>query len=277
MGVEPRAVVRDTNHITRELDRQASPTVQDRTVVRIKETESCTKLRKLSKRNYKLSPYFEFKRNAALNKEGNSNKFACWSNKRVHRELGFNNTRSLGTADSSGFSVATSGSANSGNSSTTVAAVPSTAGLGINRGTGNDREKGYKCGATRSKGFCLPDFSSLQKRWRSQTSSELEGSKQVHCRGALQDGGISHDEGSCETRGLVGKIGSKRCLLSGTSRPQSPEVSSVPVAGQSISVSLSVIRPILCPSYLYKVDETSGGFSEGEGNQTDHIRISTTY
>ena len=35
-----------------------------------------------------MSPYFEFKRNTALNKEGNSNKFACWSNKRVHRELG---------------------------------------------------------------------------------------------------------------------------------------------------------------------------------------------
>ena len=218
-----------------------------------------------------MSPYFEFKRNTALNKEGNSNKFACWSNKRVHRELGFNNTRSLGTADSSGFSVATSGSANSGNSSTTVAAVPTTAGLGINRGTGNDRKKGYKWGATRSKGFCLPDFSSPQKRWRSQTSSELEGSKQVHCRGALQDGGISHGKRSCETRGLVGKIGSKRCLLSGTSRLQSPEVSSVPVAGQSIPVSLSAIRPILCPSYVYKVDETSGGFSEGEGNQTDHI------
>ena len=218
-----------------------------------------------------MSPYFEFKRNTALNKEGNSNKFACWSNKRVHRELGFNNTRSLGTADSSGFSVATSGSANSGNSSTTVAAVPRTAGLGINRGTGNDRKKGYKWGATRSKGFCLPDFSSPQKRWRSQTGSELEGSKQVHCRGALQDGGISHGERSCETRGLVGEIGSKRCLLSGTSRPQSPEVSSVPVAGQSIPVSLSAIRPILCPSYVYKVDETSGGFSEGEGNQTDHI------
>ena len=25
------------------------------------------------------------------------------------------------------------------------------------------------------------------------------------------------------------------------------------------------------PLYVYKVDETSGGFSEGEGNQTDHI------
>ena len=156
--VEPRAVVRDTNHITREPNSQASPTVQDRTAVRIKETETCTKLCKLSKRNYKLSPYFEFKRNTALNKEGNSNKFACWSNKRVHRELGFNNTRSLGTADSSGFSVATSGSANSGNSSTTVTAVPRTAGLGINRGTGNDRKKGYKWGATRSKGFVSQIF-----------------------------------------------------------------------------------------------------------------------
>ena len=75
-------------------DRQASPTVQDRTAVRIKETETCTKLCKWSKRNYNLSPYSEFKHNTALNKEGNSNKFACWSNKRVHRELGW--TGSIG-------------------------------------------------------------------------------------------------------------------------------------------------------------------------------------
>ena len=39
-----------------------------------------------------MSPYFEFKCDTALNKERYSNKFACWSNKRVHRELGFNNT-----------------------------------------------------------------------------------------------------------------------------------------------------------------------------------------
>ena len=43
------------------------------------------------------------------------------------------------------------------------------------------------------------------------------------------------------------------------------------VAGQSIPVSLSAIRPILCPSYLYEVDETSDGISEEEGNQADHI------
>ena len=121
------------------------------------------------------------------------------------------------------------------------------------------------------RGFVSQIFLVPKKRWRSQTGSELESSKQVHCRGALQDGGISHGEGSCETRGLVGKIGSKRCLLSGTNTPQSPEVSSVPVAGQSIPVSLSAIQPILCPTYLYKVDETSGGILEGEENQADHI------
>ena len=218
-----------------------------------------------------MSPYFKFKRDTALNKEGYSNKFACWSNKKVHRELGFNNTRSLGITDSPGFSVATSGSTNPGNSSTTVAAVPSTAGSDINRGTDNDGEKGYKSGATRSKGFYLPDFPSPQKRWRSQTSCKLEGPKQVHSRGPLQNGRFSHGEGSSENRGLIGKIRSEGCLFSGTNRPQSPEVSSVPMAGQSIPISLSAIRTVLCPSYLYEVNETSGGIPEGEGNQTDHI------
>ena len=123
------------------------------------------KLCKLSKRNYKLSPYFEFNCNSALDKEGYSNKFACWLNKRVHRELGLANTRSLGTSESSGFSVAPGDPTNPDICSTTAAAVEksrislsnqftsflqlllfsilSIARLGINRDTGNDREKGY--------------------------------------------------------------------------------------------------------------------------------------
>ena len=81
----------------------------------------------------------------------------------------------------------------------------------------------------------------------SQTGSKLEGSKQVYSRGAFQDGGVSHGEGFCETRGLVGKIRSEGCLLSGANRPQSPEVPSVLVAGQAIPDSLPAFRPVLCP------------------------------
>ena len=54
-----------------------------------------------------MSSYFEFKCNSALNKEGNSNKFACWPNKGVQRELGLANSGSLGTANSLGVSATT--------------------------------------------------------------------------------------------------------------------------------------------------------------------------
>ena len=85
--------------ITKGETRQVNhPAVQDRTT-KIKGLRISAKLCKLSKRNYKLSPYFEFKYNSALNKEGNSNKFACWPNKGVQRELGLANSGSLGTAN----------------------------------------------------------------------------------------------------------------------------------------------------------------------------------
>ena len=38
-----------------------------------------------------------------------------------------------------------------------------------------------------------------QERWGLSASSEVEGLKQVHSGGALQDGGLSHGERSSET------------------------------------------------------------------------------
>ena len=43
------------------------------------------------------------------------------------------------------------------------------------------------------------------------------------------------------------------------------------MAGQTVPVSVSAFRPILCPSHLHKTDETGGSPSEGEGNQTHCI------
>ena len=98
VGVEPRAAVQDTSPITKGETRQVNhPAVQDRTI-KTKGLRISAKLCKLSKRDHKLSPYFEFKRNSALNEEGNSNKFACWPNKAVQRELGLGYSGSLGTA-----------------------------------------------------------------------------------------------------------------------------------------------------------------------------------
>ena len=264
-GVEPRAAVQDTSPITKGEARQVNhPAAQDRTT-KTKGLRISAKLCKLSKRNYDLSPYFEFKCNSALNKEGNSNKFACWPNKGVQRELGLANSGSLGTANSSGVSATTYGQPVqiSAPPPPTVADVARAAGPGINRDTDN--------GTAGSEGLCLPDISGSQKGWRPPSCSELEGPEQVHSGGALQDGGLSHGEGFGETWGLVGQNRSEGCLLSGTSRPQSPEVPSVSVAGQPLSVPLPTVRPILCPSHLHEVDEASGCLSERERNQTDHI------
>ena len=102
-----------------------------------------------------MSPYFEFKCNSALNKEGNSNKFACWPNKGVQRELGLANSGSLGTANSSGVSVTTNRSTSSDISPPTVADVTRAAGPGINRDTDNGRETGHNSGTAGSEGLRL--------------------------------------------------------------------------------------------------------------------------
>ena len=132
------------------------------------------KLCKLSKRDHKLSPYFEFKCNSALNKEGNSSKFACWPNEAVQRELGLAYSGSLGTANSSGVSATTYKPASSGISSSPGADVTRAAGPGINRDTDNGRETGHISDPAGSEGLCLPGIFGFQKGWRPPSHSELK-------------------------------------------------------------------------------------------------------
>ena len=229
-----------------------------------------------------MSPYFKFKHGSALSKEGDKNQFACRPYKGVQRELGPADSGSLGTTNSSGFPITPCKSASSNISSPTITAVTSTAGIGINRDTGNVRETSHKGGSTRPKGFCFSDISGAQEGWRLQTGNKPEGSEQIYCGGALQDGGFPHGEGFNKTRGLVGQNRPEGCLLLGTSSPQSPEIPSISMAGHTVRVSVSAFRPILCPSHLHKTDETGGSPSEGEGNQThcipgrhiDHVQLS---
>ena len=229
-----------------------------------------------------MSPYFKFKHGSALSKEGDKNQFACRPYKGVQRELGPADSGSLGTTNSSGFPITPCKSASSNISSPTITAVTSTAGIGINRDTGNVRETGHKGGSTRPKGFCFSDISGAQEGWRLHTGNKPEGSEQIYCGGALQDGGFPHGEGFNKTRGLVGQNRPEGCLLLGTSSPQSPEIPSISMVGHTVRVSVSAFRPILCPSHLHKTDETGGSPSEGEGNQThcipgrhiDHVQLS---
>ena len=236
-----------------------------------KETIS-TKCCNFSHRNHKLSPYsVKFKYSTALNKEGHSNKFACWSNKRIRRELGLANTRSLGITNSPGVPAPSGDSACSRVCPITDTSISGAANLGINRDTDVDRETGNNHGPARSRGLCLSDIPGAQKGRGFSSGDKSEGFEQVYSRGALQDGGVSYGQGPGKTRGLVDQARPEGCLLSSAHRPQSPKISPVSMARSNIPVLLSPIWPILCPSHLHEVDETSSGFSEGEGNQTNHI------
>ena len=242
-GVEPRAAVQDTSPIRGEDTRQAShPTAKDK-AVKNKGTRFVTKYCKLFKRNYNLSPYFKFKHGSALSKEGDKNQFACRPYKGVQRELCPAHSGSLGTTDSSGFPTTPCKSASSNISSPTITAVTSRAGIGINRDTGNVRETGHKGGSTRPKGFRFSDISGAQEGWRPQTGNKPEGSEQIYCGGALQDGGFPHGEGFNKTRGLVGQNRPEGCLLLGISSPQSPEIPSISMVGHTVRVSVSQCLP----------------------------------
>ena len=123
------------------------------------------------------------------------NQIASRTFKGVQRELGPAESGSLGTTDSSRFPTTPCKSASSNISSPTITAVTSTAGIGINRDTDNVRETGRKGGSTRPKGFCFSDISGAQEGCRPQTGNKPEGSEQIYCGGALQDGGFPHGEG----------------------------------------------------------------------------------
>ena len=161
---------------------------------------------KLSKSNHKLSPYFRFKCCTALNKEGYTNKSACRPNKRVQRELAPVNTRPMGTSNSARISTATGGSTSASDSSTTNVVCAETKKFNISGSANNVRETSNNRGSAWPGGFYISNISSIQERWRLSASSKFEGLKQVHSRGALQDGGLPHGERSSETTRLVSQV-----------------------------------------------------------------------
>ena len=225
----------------------------------------------LFKQKCRFSPYFKFKCSSALSKEGYHNKFACWPNKGVHSELGHINTRSVGLTDGAGLSATLGISTTSNVSSTTNTAAGGAARPGINRDTVYVEQRGCECSSPPSEGVCLPDLSSPQEgRWL-LTSGELESTEQVHCGGALQDGGLPHDKGPGETRRLASQTRPERCLFSGSNTSQSSEISPILLARNSVPISLPSIRPVMCPSHIHQADEASSRIAAGEGNTPDHL------
>ena len=99
----------------------------------------------------------------------------------------------------------------------------------------------------------------------------LHLSSTIHTDRSLQDGGVSDGERIGETAGLGDESGFKGCILSNPDSPRPPQVPPVSMGGPDLSVLLPAIRPIVRSNSFYKVDEASGGLSEGKKNETDNL------
>ena len=217
--MEPRAVVRDTNHITREPDSQASPTVQDRTAVRIKETETCTNCVNCQKE------IINCHHTLSLSVILPSIKREIVTSLHAGRIKEFIENWALITQDPwvlqtvQGFQLPLVGQPTQATAPPQLQLSLAQQDLVSTEVQAMIEKRAISGVQPDQRGFVSQIFLVPKIDGGHRPVVNLEGSKQVHCRGALQDGGTSHGERSCETRGLVGEIGSKRCLLSGTSRP----------------------------------------------------------
>jgi len=270
-GVDTEAAMDDTSHTAG--DSVSRPRVQatklQATKDRNRRCDAWHSCFKLSKSNNKLSPYIRSKCCTALNREGYRHQFTSRAHKSLQTELGLVNTRSLGVTNSSRVLFSLSCSASSDNSPITDALPSRPAKLDINRGGNNAREAGNISYATQQRQLFFPIVCDSQEGRGVPPSSELEGFEQAHSRGAFQNGGLSYGEGSCRDQRLDGEVRLERCLLSSTSGP--PEISSIPVAGSHLSVSLPSIWPVLCSLDIYKADEASSGLPKGERHQTNNL------
>ena len=109
----------------------------------------------------------------------------------------------MGTSNSARVSTATGGSTSASDSSTTNVVCAGTKKFNISGSANNVRETSNNGGSAWPGGFYISNNSGTQERWRLSASSKFEGLKQVHSRGALQDGGLPHGERFSETTRLV--------------------------------------------------------------------------
>ena len=120
-----------------------------------------------------------------------------------------------------------------------------------------------------SRSFCLAP-SPKEGRWTAPCNKS-KGTEQIHTSRSLQDRGLSHGERIGETAGLGDESGFKGRILSSPNSPRPPQVPPVSMGGPDIPVLLSAVWPVMCTKSVYKVDEASGGLSEGKRNETNNL------
>ena len=98
-----------------------------------------------------------------------------------------------------------------------------------------------------------------------------KGTEQISSGGSLQNGGVPHDKRTGETPGLANESRSKRCILSSPNSSRPPQVPPVSMGKPNIPVLLPAFQPVMCSKSFYRVNEASGGLSEGKRNETDNL------
>ena len=154
----------------------------------------------------------------------------------------------------------------------TVGAVFSITGFGINRDTGKIEKRAIcKCDVVTQRGFVSEIFLVPKKNGGHRPVVNLKALNRFIIEEHFKMEGFHMVKDLVKPGDWMTKTRFERCLFSGTGRPQSPEVPSISMEWQSVPVSLPTVWPMLRPSHLHKVNETSGSFSEREGNPTDYI------
>jgi len=92
----------------------------------------------------------------------------------------------------------------------------------------------------------------VEKKDGVQTSGELESIKPICGDNASQDGKSPHSPFPNTARGLDGKIGSERCLPSGSNLSKSP---AIPMEREHISIQVPSIWPLSCTKSGHKAAE----------------------
>jgi len=70
---------------------------------------------------------------------------------------------------------------------------------------------------------------------------------------------------------LHGETGPQGCIPSGPNSPRPPQISSISMGGQDLSVQVPPIWLVSSTQSLYEATETSGWSAPADGNKNDHI------
>ena len=214
--------------------------------------------------------------------EGDSSACPCRANQILHSQLGLDNTGLMGVTVCTGVLSTANDDSHANGSTCRDGIFRGAAELDFSGNTNiNSKGSGELTGTSPSR-LHLPVVSGPQKslpfnnkkrkkRWRFPASSELEGPQQIHPGRTLQDGGVSHGEGSGETGRLVSKDRFEGCILPDPSVFWAPEVSAVHLEGKSLPVPLPSIRTVMCPTSIHEGYETCSGLSQRKGNKINNL------